>query len=216
MLMLYLRVFIHMHILHKEELLLPSFTLWGWEGEREKLAQASLDTRLNKTRKLQTFNNSLVLHSSWKTRISFFFLNRCVKINPHKSMRVFDKRINAAGMLLDLWETPLCWLEMHLNGFLLFLLPSSLELLRLEKLSRMSVQPCLGFDGSARTHCGHFRDIPGVTPALVPSPPCTPGVFAQSRSRINPSSETLAGQNFPHLVLIPRMLQKDELLPFCL
>lgn len=71
--------------------------------------------------------------------------------------------------------------KMHLNGFL-FLVPSFLEWLRLEKLPRMSIQPCLGFDVSARVPCGPSRDPPGVSPALVPSPPCTWGGFAQPSS----------------------------------
>lgn len=103
MLILYLRVFIHIHILHKEELLLPRFTLRGWEGERKTCSGIFGHKIKQKTPDL--YNNS--------EKYRFLFSNRCVKINPHKSMRMFDKRIEAARMPLDLWGTALCWMEMH-------------------------------------------------------------------------------------------------------
>lgn len=104
MLILYLRVFIHIHILHKEELLLPRFTLRGWEGERETCS-GIFGHKIKHQKTPDLYNNS--------EKYRFLFSNRCVKINPHKSMRMFDKRIEAARMPLDLWGTALCWMEMH-------------------------------------------------------------------------------------------------------
>lgn len=95
----------------------------------------------------------------------------------------------------DLWETAPCWMEMQLNGFL-FLFSPFLELLRLEKLSKVSIQPCLGFDVSARAPCGPCRDTPGGYSGPFSSLHLR-GFCSVQVWGINPSSATLTDRTKP-------------------